>query len=758
MLGIFSKNSAFALISTVVVIVALILMPQQTSFISGICVATGGFVSTIIVVLTIRHFAKNDVKTLENATRIVYENMDFIVVVTDETGQVKYANARGVREFGSYERKTIDAYIGDVFPDAVPFLPRLAKFSDDNQASNEQTIDGPSRLRIRTFLTAYGRRQWIFRRLEATSSVDMVFMEHKLPMFKCNALGEIVWVNHALMQKTKFMPIKMEQLFSCAEQKNRPLRMLKTVKGLQTVQLVTVEEQKNTTTMLLLSQQKAIKEKTNWSSLDDLPVAILRLDQMGKVVGSNNLARLLLNVDTTSEKNFAELVEGLGRSIGDWIKDHISGRTVPKPEIVLSRNSTSDKYIQVTLDTVQDRGEVFVIAVLNDATELKTLEAQFLQSQKMQAIGQLAGGVAHDFNNLLTAISGYCDLLLLRHDPADQDYADLQQIAQNANRAASLVGQLLAFSRKQNLRPEVLDVREVLADLTHLLNRLVGENIKLTQSIESDVGYTRADKRQLEQVIMNLVVNARDAMGDEGGEIKIKSELFAVKNSFVRDRATVPAGDYMVVRVSDDGSGMAKELQSKIFEPFVTTKRTGEGTGLGLSMVYGIIKQTGGFVFVDSDLGVGSEFSIYLPSCEYDPTENAVKVPVEKNNAVLETDGVVLLVEDEAPVRAFASRALRMRGYKVLEAESAEAALETLSDQDLHVDIFVSDVIMPGMDGPTWVEQALIDRPKAKVVFVSGYAKESFSAQKARIPQSTFLSKPYSLAELTECVQNELQS
>ena len=389
-------------------------------------------------------------------------------------------------------------------------------------------------------------------------------------------------------------------------------------------------------------------------------------------------------------------------------------------------------------------------------TEFKSLEAQFVQSQKMQAIGQLAGGVAHDFNNLLTAISGHCDLLLLRHDQGDQDYADLIQIHQNANRAASLVGQLLAFSRKQNLSPEVIDLRDTLADLTHLLNRLVGERIKLILDHDPGLFRIRVDKRQLEQVIMNLVVNARDAMPG-GGEIRVETNNIVLDAQVERDRAVLKAGRYVLVRVIDEGHGIAEEKRNKIFEPFYTTKKTGEGTGLGLSTAYGIVKQSGGFIFVDSQLGEGSVFSLYFPV--HDQVDEPAKVEKSQEKPKVSHKigrGVVLLVEDEAPVRAFASRALRLKGMTVLEADSGEVALSMLADPDLHVDVFVTDVIMPGMDGPTWVKQAIQDRPDTKVVFVSGYAEDAFGENRALIPNSVFVPKPFSLAELTTTVQAQL--
>ena len=408
----------------------------------------------------------------------------------------------------------------------------------------------------------------------------------------------------------------------------------------------------------------------------------------------------------------------------------------------------------MSLIKIENDQEASLIAILSDATELKTLESQFVQSQKMQAIGKLAGGVAHDFNNLLTAISGHCDLLLLRHDTASQDYADLVQINQNANRAAALVSQLLAFSRKQTLRPEPIDMRNTLADLMHLLNRLVGEKVELVLEHDTDLKPVRADKRQLEQVFMNLVVNTRDAM-PEGGRIHIKTEGYSLEQALDRDRATIPAGDYISVTVTDEGCGIATDKLTKIIEPFYSTKRTGEGTGLGLSTVYGIVKQTGGYIFVQGDEGQGTEFNLILPIFDGHRTEIAPVIEEPKIQPRTYGDGVILLVEDEAPVRTFASRALQLRGYKVIEAASAEEALDQLSDPNLQIDVFVTDIVMPGRDGPSWVKEALEQRPNTRVVFVSGYAEDVLETQQAAIPNSVFLPKPFSLDDLTETVQQQ---
>ncbi|TRW98284.1 response regulator [Paracoccus sp. M683] len=486
---------------------------------------------------------------------------------------------------------------------------------------------------------------------------------------------------------------------------------------------------------------------------DALPVALLRLTGDGMINRANPAAQRLLGRNPV-QTHMGAILDGPGRPVGDWLADVATGRTDQRAEMLRLR-AGGDRHFQVSLarDPAESAG---LIAVLNDASALKTLEAQFVQSQKMQAIGQLAGGVAHDFNNLLTAISGHCDLLMMRHDKADQDYADLDQISQNANRAAALVGQLLAFSRKQTMKPEILDLRDTLADLTHLLNRLVGERVALNILHDPRLLPIRADKRQLEQVIMNLVVNARDAM-PLGGDITIRTRNMRLDTPLERDRAIVAKGAYVMVELRDEGSGIAPDILTKIFEPFFTTKRTGEGTGLGLSTAYGIVKQTGGFIFCDSKLGEGTVFSLYFPAHDLDeivvssePQGDAADSGAEARKAT------ILLVEDEAPVRAFAARALRLKGHEVLEAENAEAALALLSDPAVEVDVFVTDVVMPGMDGPSWVRSALRDRPRTRVVFISGYTEDIFAEGQSPVPNSVFLAKPFSLVELTQTVERHL--
>jgi two-component system cell cycle sensor histidine kinase/response regulator CckA len=492
---------------------------------------------------------------------------------------------------------------------------------------------------------------------------------------------------------------------------------------------------------------RAIHDASN-ALIETLPVALARLAPTGEVLFANAAARSLLGSAAVPGARISALVEGLGRSMETRIAEALRGDGSGRPEIARSEPDGREVFLQVSLTRIAIEGESSLVAVLADATELKTLEAQFVQSQKMQAVGQLAGGVAHDFNNLLTAIAGHTDLLLHRHDQGDADYADLNQIRQNANRAAALVRQLLAFSRKQTLRPKVVNLVDALGEISHLLNRLLGEKVTLRISHASDVNVVKVDERQFEQVIMNLVVNARDAM-PEGGVVTIATQNTRIEAETRRGRAVMPRGDYVRIDVSDTGVGIPRERIDQIFEPFYTTKKQGEGTGLGLSTVYGIVKQTGGFIFVDSAPGHGATFSIYLPRHVPTGTDAPPKPKAPAPAPDLTGAGVVLLIEDEAPVRAFAARALRLRGYEVFEAASAEEALTMLDAPDFDVDVIVSDVVMPGMDGPSCVREARKKRPDVRVVFVSGYAEDALKRSMEGLDNCLFLPKPFSLNELT---------
>jgi two-component system cell cycle sensor histidine kinase/response regulator CckA len=438
---------------------------------------------------------------------------------------------------------------------------------------------------------------------------------------------------------------------------------------------------------------------------------------------------------------------------------------IPAIDTVLPGNE--ERHLRFYVNAVAEAGEgaeeaAIVYAV--ETTEQKALEAQMAQGQKMQAVGQLAGGIAHDFNNVLTAIIMASDLLLASHRPSDPSFQDIMNIKQNANRAASLVRQLLAFSRRQTLRPEVLSLTDVLADLRMLLSRLVGNDIKLRIDHGRDLWPVKADLGQFEQVIVNLVVNARDAMPDGGGIVVRTKNVSADECAAYNHRELVP-GDYALVEVEDTGTGIESEVLKKIFEPFFTTKEVGKGTGLGLSMVYGIIKQTGGFIFCDSEVDVGTTFRIFLP--RHVPERQSAEQIAEADAKAairaapeapkdLSGSATILLVEDEDAVRMGGVRALTSRGYTVHEASSGVEALEIFNDLDGKVDIVVSDVVMPEMDGPTLLGELRKLQPDIKFVFVSGYAEDAFAKNLPADAKFGFLPKPFSLKQLATVVRDML--
>jgi two-component system cell cycle sensor histidine kinase/response regulator CckA len=486
------------------------------------------------------------------------------------------------------------------------------------------------------------------------------------------------------------------------------------------------------------------------------PVGIALLDRDGRLDEANRALGELLDSspqELIGEKLVEYLHEDDRGAITAKLAEAASGKVLlAAVEVRLKRSRTAALFVS-RLDA-GDAGAGGLILHFIDTTEQKNLEIQFAQSQKMQAIGQLAGGVAHDFNNLLTAMIGFCDLLLLRFRPGDPSFADIMQIKQNANRAANLVRQLLAFSRQQTLQPRVLNITDVLAELSHLLRRLIGENIELKMVHGRDLGLVKVDQGQLEQVIINLVVNARDAMPN-GGALTVRTRNITNADPTRSGHEIMPPGDYVLVEVADTGMGIPKENLARIFEPFFSTKEIGSGTGLGLSTVYGIVKQTGGFVFVDSAPGQGAVFSIYL--LRHLHGEAAVTTRGEAGEPVTVHDltgaGTVLLVEDEDPVRLFSARALRNKGYKVIEAKSGEAALEVIHRATETIDLLITDVVMPRMDGPGLIRVVRETHPDMKVIFISGYTEDSFRKRLDTDAAIHFLPKPFSLKQLATKVK-----
>jgi two-component system, cell cycle sensor histidine kinase and response regulator CckA len=676
---------------------------------------------------------------------------------TDELGHVLYMNAAAMGRFGSPKATTMIAKLGDHFVSPASVLFRLQSRAKVSGAAREDVVTrrGHTRLSIHRLTT--GRFLWRLEEFTDRSTAGRGAETLSLPMLVANKSGVVLFTNEAMRRLLGSRPKRIDRVFNSPVHHSGEVVEVASAGGPVRAILAEVEGVGERREIYLLPVNERLGSAEMVADFENLPIPMIKFGADGAIRAANSAARDLTKLDHVEMPAIHDLFEGLGRSVSDWMNDVLAERISAAAEVVRLRREGSEVFVQVSLRRIVDQGSACVLAILQDATALKTLEAQFVQSQKMQAIGQLAGGIAHDFNNLLTAISGHCDLLLLRHTQMDPEYADLVQIHQNVNRAASLVGQLLAFSRKQTLKPEHIDLYDVLSDMTHLLNRLVGERLKLVLTHGAGLGMIRADKRQLEQVLMNLVVNARDAM-EEGGIIRVETEAVLLSCDTQRGRVVIPAGNYSVIRVIDDGCGIAEDQLQRIFEPFVTTKGVGKGTGLGLSTVYGIVKQSGGFVFVDSELRKGSVFTLFFPvngtieKVKPSSTSKQKPAPLVKVGG-----GVVLLVEDEAPVRAFASRALRMSGYTVLEAENAESALKTLEDPGLEIDVFVTDVVMPGMDGPAWVNQALDVRPDVRVVFVSGYTEDCHSGHQANIANAVFLAKPFSLNELTDVVQAQME-
>jgi len=391
---------------------------------------------------------------------------------------------------------------------------------------------------------------------------------------------------------------------------------------------------------------------------------------------------------------------------------------------------------------------------MRDITEYKLLQAQFLQSQKMEAIGVLAGGIAHDFNNLLTVIRGYTEILLEGSEPTDSKSRDLEEIAKAAQKANSLTMQLLAFSRKQILQPEMLDLSEALIEMDKMIRRLIGEDIDLSISAHPELGLVNADRGQIQQVIMNLVINARDAM-PIGGKLTIETanaDFDALSVSLHPGTAT---GAYVMLAISDNGLGMDSETQEHMFEPFFTTKEKGRGTGLGLSTVYGIVKQSNGFIWVYSEPGKGTTFKIYFPRCAGKTARGEAEIRLKSR---LQGSETVLIAEDEAPVRALASRILRNRGYKVLEAPNGTEALRMSAEYSGTIDLILTDAIMPGISGSTLVSRLEVLRPGIKALYVSGYTDNSIVHQGILGSNVNFLQKPFTVEGLARKVREVLGS
>lgn len=516
---------------------------------------------------------------------------------------------------------------------------------------------------------------------------------------------------------------------------------------------------------------------------NNTPMAIASVDATGKILRTN--APFFKMFDGIIGRQHIEngvLLESLFREDDlAGYRDSLvqaadkQGNIIP----VDARHPTDDEryfrfYVNSVIDQPDETSRELAIIYVVETTEQKAFESQMAQTQKMNAVGTLAGGIAHDFNNVLTAILLSSDHLLLNSGPASNDFADLMEIKRNANRAAVLVRQLLAFSRKQTMRPSVLSMVDVLGDLRMLVDRLTGTSVKLKVVFGKDVWPVKTDLGQFEQVLVNLAVNARDAMPD-GGEVTIRTRNVDNVEVEKLNYRGMSSGEYVLVEVEDQGTGIESDVLKQIFEPFFTTKDVGKGTGLGLSMVYGIVKQSGGFIYPESEVGKGTTFRIFLPRFEEVEAANddeqksiiaqkliaksaADKKSSEESSDLTGDSTTVLLVEDEEAVRRGGKRMLETRGYDVHEAGDGVEALEILHRLEGKVDIVVSDVVMPEMDGPTLLRELRKDYPDIKFIFVSGYAEDAFAKNLPEGAQFGFLAKPFSLKQLATAVRDMLDN
>jgi two-component system, cell cycle sensor histidine kinase and response regulator CckA len=488
--------------------------------------------------------------------------------------------------------------------------------------------------------------------------------------------------------------------------------------------------------------------------LDVLPVGLALVDRDGRFITMNAAFRQAAGLKGSAMPVYPGdlVVKEDKAAVADAVRRNARGPAM-SGDLAVRLAHHSAEPVALTIAGLRGLGDAAVLLLLKDNSEEAKLKRQVAQATKMQVVGQLAGGVAHDFNNILTAIIGHCDLMLMRHTPGDSDYDDIQQIKSNSNRAAGLTRQLLAFSRQQTLRPQVLQLPDVVSEVSHLLKRLLGETVELVVKHGRSLGPVRADPGQLEQVIVNLAVNARDAMQPKGGGT-LTIQTYSVKADQVAELGSdiLPIADYSALSVTDTGCGIAPSVLGKIFEPFFTTKEVGKGTGLGLSTVYGIVKQSGGFIFADSRVGEGTRFVIYLPVHREETAAAKSRKADKAKQGELWGSGTVLLVEDEPMVRSVAERALTRHGYQVVTADNGEEALEIIGRGD-PIDLLISDVVMPGMDGPTMVREARKSRPDLKILFMSGYAEEQLR-KSIDIENVNFLPKPFSVTELAEAARN----
>jgi PAS domain S-box-containing protein len=503
-----------------------------------------------------------------------------------------------------------------------------------------------------------------------------------------------------------------------------------------------------------------LSEQNCRSLVTNAPYGICRCDAAGKILDANPAFQKMLGYTSPAELTGRHL-GALHTDTQQWFElaDYLrSGMPFNGLTSEWKRNDGTNIAIRVSGRSVPDGGDGTVFELFaEDTSERRVLEQQLRQSQKMEAVGRLAGGIAHDFNNLLMVISGYSEFLLERLGPEPALRSPAQEIASAAERASSLTRQLLAFSRKQMLAPRILDLNAIVTENLKMLTRMIGEDIDLVMVPHANLGAVRADAGQVEQVIMNLAVNARDAM-PSGGKLTIETSNITMDEEYARFHAPLRPGDYVMLAISDTGAGMDSETQSHIFEPFFTTKGP-KGTGLGLSTVYGIIKQSGGYIWVYSELGKGTTFKVYLPRVPY-PGERlapAVTAAVETHKPEPGTE-TILLVEDEANLRYLARQFLEKQGYRVIEAADGAVAMQIVVAHEGVIHLLLTDVIMPGMNGRELAQRVSEIRPNVKVLYMSGYTENVIGHNGTLDAGVRLLQKPFNLRDLKNKVREVLDA
>ena len=484
------------------------------------------------------------------------------------------------------------------------------------------------------------------------------------------------------------------------------------------------------------------------SIIDSAMDAIITVDEKQRVVMFNQTATRIFGVSAS------EAIGGaLDRFIPDRFRaghtDHVlafgrtgaTNREMGRLGTLTGLRADGTEFpIEASISHADSDGRRFYTVILRDISEKRRLEGQLLQSQKMEGIGRLAGGVAHDFNNLLMGIFNYLTLASRKLEPDHPAQASLQHVREAADRAASLTRQLLIFARKQVVKPTVLALGDVVTGLAPMLQRLIGEDVKLRTVVGANAGMVLADASQLEQVVMNLVLNARDAMPD-GGPLTIEISNIRLDEAYCRNRVGAHAGPHVMMAVTDTGTGMTPEVLSRLFEPFFTTKPPGKGTGLGLATCHGIVEQSGGHIAVYSEPGRGTSVKVFLKRIVSASTElELVEAEPQTPRGGIET---VLLVEDNEMVRELAADALREAGYHLLVAENGADALKVVAEYPQPIDLLVTDVVMPEMSGVALAERMTADRPGLRIIFMSGYTDETIAHHGVETGSSVFLAKPF---------------